>query len=170
MAIIILIVLGFLLVILTIWILLGIHHKRVIVKEFDSCNVLIAGKQGTGKDLLTQAVINARKKPYYANMGYGGKYTHKEINDFSVSPNTYQDFIDGKITKIHKVGKDSVDVYISDAGIHLPSQYDSILYKKYPSFPIYYALSRQLYNQHIHMNAQQYTRIWKAIREQSYYP
>lgn len=155
------------LIILTIVILKGIWNTHVLVELFKSGNVIIFGKKRKGKDILTQIVINKRKKPYLANNTYGGKYEHVEIKDLSVSPNTYAEFISGKITKIPKTHEDNIDVYISDAGIHLPSQYDSILHKKYPSFPIYYALSGQLYKQNIHMNTQALERPWKAIREQA---
>ena len=49
----------------------------------------------------------------------------------------------------------------------LPSQYDTKLYKSYPSFPIFYALSRHLYNSNIHCNTQNLSRVWKALREQA---
>lgn len=49
----------------------------------------------------------------------------------------------------------------------LPCQYDYQLHKKYPSFPIYYALSRHLYNSNVHVNCQALSRVWKAVREQA---
>lgn len=155
------------LIIITYLILKGIWNTHILKGLFQEGNVIVFGKKRKGKDLLFQIVINARKRPYLANNTYGGKYTHTEIKELSVAPNTYQNFIDGKITKINKTHDDNIDVYISDAGIHLPSQYDSILHKLYPSFPIYYALSGQLYNQNIHMNTQALDRPWKAIREQA---
>lgn len=149
----------------------GIYNKSLLIKEFNRCNVIVAGKQGTGKDILFQTVIHAKKKEKaFTNIDYGYNTEHVEISQLSVAPNTYENFINGNIKKIPRNEEmEGKDVYISDAGIHLPSQYDSKLHKQYPSFPIYYALTRQLYDQHIHMNAQTFDRIWKVIREQGDY-
>ena len=51
----------------------------------------------------------------------------------------------------------------------MPSQMDSTLHKQFPSFPIYYALSRHLYAKNMHINSQNLERVWKAIREQADY-
>lgn len=157
-------------IVIGLWLILrGLWNTHILLTLFRDGNVIVYGPKGSGKDMLFQLVINKKKKPYLANNSYGGKYTYTEIKDLSVAPNTYKEFIEGNITKIKKVHGDFIDVYISDAGIHLPSQYDSQLHKIYPSFPIYYALSRQLYEQNIHMNSQKLERPWKAIREQAEY-
>lgn len=57
------------------------------------------------------------------------------------------------------------DIYISDCGVYLPSQFDTTLHKTYKGLPIYYALSRHLYNNNIHTNVQNLEREWKALRE-----
>lgn len=141
--------------------------KREIVREFQRCNVIVAGKKGSGKDLLFQEVIRKRRKPYYANIDYGYKCEIVTCKDISVSPNTYRDFIENKSYIVDRRFAEKRDVYISDGGIFLPSYMDSALYKAYPSFPIYYALSRYLANHNIHVNVQNFGRVWKALREQA---
>lgn len=147
-----------------------ISTKNRIVREFKHCNVIVFGKKGNGKDVLFQKVIDTRKDTYFANLDYGGDFNIVSLKDISVSPNTYDDFINGKITKIDKNElMENKDIYISDGGIYLPSQYDTKLYKTYPSFPIFYALSRHLYNNNVHVNTQNLSRVWKALREQADY-
>ena len=141
--------------------------KRHLVHEFERCNVVVAGKKGAGKDLLFQAMINARKAPYYANIDYGGDCKIVTPKHVSVSPNTYVDFITDKVTQIERVFEERRDVYISDGGIYLPSYMDSQLYKQFPSFPIFYALSRHISNSNVHVNVQNFGRLWKALREQA---
>lgn len=143
--------------------------KRRIVKRFRQNNVIVFGKKGSGKDLIFQAIINARKTQYYGNISYGGEYTPINAKDFSLAPNTYNEFIKGEIKKVDKKYKENADWYFSDGGIILPSQYDSTLHKLYPSFPIFYALSRHTYNANVHINTQNIERIWKALREQADY-
>lgn len=141
--------------------------KREIVAEFKRCNVLVAGKKGSGKDLLFQEVIRKRNKPYYANIDYGGKCTRITCRDVSVAPNTYLAFINDDVRQVERRFIEQSDVYISDGGIFLPSYMDSTLYKQFPSFPIYYALSRHLADHNIHVNVQNFGRLWKALREQA---
>lgn len=145
-----------------------ITTRSRLLKYFKS-SVIVFGSKGSGKDLLFQKVIYLkRKERYFSNIPYGYKYNHVDIKDLSVSPNTYQSFILGEIEKIPRnENMEGADVYISDAGIHLPSTYDSMLSRLYPSFPIYYALSRQLYDQNIHCNTQALSRLWKQLREQA---
>jgi hypothetical protein len=136
-------------------------------KNFNMSNVLVFGKIGRGKDLLFQYVIWKRKKPYYSNLDYGFKYNHCDLKDVSVAPNTFDNLINGDVTKIKPAFNEMQDFYFSDLGVYLPSQADSLLSKKYPSFPIFYALSRHLYNSHIHGNVQNLNRVWLKIREQA---
>lgn len=145
--------------------------KRRIIQAFRSNNVLVFGKKGKGKDLIFQEVIATRKAPYLSNIDYGGKRL-KEVwpNELSVTPNTYENFIANEVATLEKKDAwEDIDAYISDMGVILPSQMDSLLHKKFPSFPIYYALSRHLYNSNIHGNTQNLERAWKAIREQADY-
>lgn len=141
--------------------------KRKVIREFKRCNVIVDGKKGSGKDLLFSEVIYKRKEKYYANVDYGGDGEIISAKDISVEPNTYVDFIEGDVTQVRRRFAERKDCYISDGGIYLPSYMDSVLYKKYPSFPIYYALSRHLACHNIHVNVQNFGRVWKALREQA---
>lgn len=145
--------------------------KKRIVNAFKRNNVLVFGRRGKGKDLIFQEVIAKRHEPYQANIDYGFKRRREAwASDLSVSPNTYENFIANKVITIEKHEElEGVDAYISDMGVVLPSQMDSVLHKKFPSFPIYYALSRHLYNSNIHGNTQNLERVWKAVREQADY-
>ena len=136
------------------------HYKHV--------NVITYGKKGSGKDLVTHKVIKHRKEFYYANLPYTkDNYEIIPLQEVSVSPNTYENFVNQDIKKITPRFKEGCDIYISDIGIYLPSYMDSKLYQKYPSMPIMYALSRQLYDNNVHCNTQSLERGWKALREQA---
>ena len=144
-----------------------IAFKRHIVREFRRCNVIVDGKKGSGKDLLFSEVIYKRKEKYYANVDYGGDCDLISAKDISCAPNTYKNFIEGNVDVVDRRFVEGCDCYISDGGIYLPSYMDSVLYKTYPSFPIYYALSRHLACHNIHVNVQNFGRVWKALREQA---
>lgn len=146
-------------------------NKKRLCARFRANNVIVFGRKGKGKDLIFQEVIRKRGERYRANIDYG--YDLVEIVDgryCNVDPNTYKDFIEGSVQKIEKApDSEGVDVYFSDAGIMFPSQMDSALHKQFPSFPIYYALSRHLYGNNVHCNTQALGRVWKALREQADY-
>lgn len=167
--VIILIALSFGLLLGIVWLIKQRLFFKDMLWHFKKMNVVVAGKKGTGKDLVYQAIINARKEYYYTNLpgGYGGNYEHTSIKNISCEPNTYDDFIKEKVVKCKRRFKEKCDIYISDAGVYLPSNLDSVLYKRYPSLPIYYALSRQLANHNIHANVQVFSKLWKALREQA---
>lgn len=141
--------------------------RRFLINNFKTCNVVVSGKKGKGKDILFQYIINARKDFYYSNISYGGKHKIVALKDISCSPNTYQELINDKVEKQPHIFKENKDFYISDGSNFLPSQMDSTLHKKFPSMPIFYSLSRHLYNCNIHVNCQSYDRLWKALREQA---
>lgn len=135
--------------------------------HFRHCNVLVGGKKGSGKDLLFQYVINKRKRAYYGNILYGGKGKKIQLTDVSCAPNDYEHIVNNKIVKQPHHFKEKCDIYISDIGVFLPSYMDSKLYNKFPSMPVFYALSRHLYNNNVHCNCQNIERGWKALREQA---
>lgn len=164
---ILLIVLGVLALVAIVWLFRAWCFKRELVKEFRRCNVLVAGKKGAGKDLLFQEVIRKRREPYYSNIDFGGDGEHITCKEVSVSPNTYADFIVDKVKIIGRRFVERKDIYISDGGIFLPSYMDSTLYKQFPSFPIFYALSRHIGDLNVHVNVQNFGRLWKALREQA---
>ena len=169
MAIILLIVLTFALIFLTIFFVSNHLKVKEMINNFKKCNVIVFGKKGTGKDLIFQKVINCRKDTYYSNISYGGVHEDIEVKDLTTN-NTYNDFIQNKINLCNKVNeREGKDIYLSDCGIILPSQYDSTLHKVFPSFSSYYALSRHLYNSNVHCNTQALSRVWKALREQADY-
>lgn len=140
---------------------------RYLVKNFRRCNVVVDGKKGKGKDLLFQYVIDKRKAPYYSNIDYGGAYTPIKMKDVSVSPNTYQNFLEDRVEVVKRQFVERKDIYLSDGGIYMPSFMDSQLYKLYPSLPLYYPLSRHSAEHNIHVNVQNLPRLWKALREQA---
>ena len=158
---------GILLLIAAIFIIRSHFFTKHLVKEFRTCNVIVAGKKGTGKDLLFQHIINKRKEPYYANIDYGGKYEHIDLKDVSARPNTFKEFIEGEIKPIERRFEEKRDIYISDGGVFLPSFADTLLDKIYPSMPVYYALSRHSADHNIHANVQNFERLWKKLREQA---
>ena len=144
--------------------------KARIKQAFKQGNVIVTGRKGFGKDILFQSVINWRKEKYLSNLNYGGKFQPFNLKDLELTPNTYHNFVKGTIEKCEKnQGFEKTDIYISDAGVYLPSQADYLLHKTYPSLPITYALNRHLYANGIHCNAQRIDRIWKALREQADY-
>src|SRR5690606_12577738 len=80
----------------------------------------------------------------------------------------YENFINDNVQQIEKREQlECADIYISDAGIYLPAQYHYLLDKKYKSLPIFYALSRHLYNNNVHVNTQALNRVWDKLREQA---
>lgn len=156
--------------------ILYISHRIFIsdlLREFDRSNTITFGKIGRGKGLTTQFVINHRKKPYYGNISYSKVGDKKLIallptlKEVSTDDNDYKKIVEGHITKTPHKFVESSDIFIDDIGIYLPSYMDSLLYKYYPSMPILYAMSRQLYDMHIHCNTQSLERGWKALREQA---
>ena len=141
--------------------------NRNLLWHFKHCNVIVAGKKGSGKDLLFQGIINKRKDFYYSNISYGGKHKIVTLEDVSVKPNSYLNMVKNQIVKSPHKFKEGKDIYISDIGNFLPSYMDSKLYQLFPSMPIFYSLSRHLYNSNVHCNTQNIERGWKALREQA---
>lgn len=142
--------------------------KRII-NMFKQGNVCVTGLRGTGKDLLTGNVIVRRKKPYVSNLDYTSKknYQRLDFNKLDCGCNSYTQFITGKVNKYTFPYVYSSDVYISDAGIYLPSQYNNFLNRDYPHLPTYFALSRQISDNNVHINVQNLNRVWDKLREQS---
>lgn len=159
------------LIALFIIIVLAIKHKLFMDNlywHFKHVNVIVYGKKGSGKDLVTDKVIRHRKQEYYSNIPYSyPKCNVIPIKEVSCEPNSYDTIVNDKIEKTPHIFKEGKDIYISDIGVYLPSYMDNKLYNKFPSMPILYALSRQLYNNNIHCNTQNLERGWKALREQA---
>ena len=142
-------------------------NKMYCARLFDDGNVITFGKKGKGKDVIHMIMINYRKKAYRSNIVYRPGDIPRPVGYYTVAPNTYEQFIEGKVQVIPQQIEPNHDYYISDGGIILPSQYDSLLSRLYPSLPIFYALSRQLGNINIHINTQALGRVWIKLREQA---
>lgn len=161
--------LGIALIFLLIFVIRAWLFGKHVVRQFERSNVIVAGKKGKGKDLLFQYVIKKRKMPYYANIPYGGDYLPVKLKEIAAEGNTFHEFLQGKVKQSPRRFLENTDIYISDGGVFLPSFADSILDKYYPEMPPYYALSRHTANHNIHVNVQNFERLWKKLREQADY-
>lgn len=143
-------------------------NAKFIAGKFQQGNVIVFGQKGKGKDLIFQKVIKLRKKPYFGNVNYGYKFNYIKLSDLELGDNTYEHFINDSVHQVEKnEALEGADIYISDAGVYLPAQYHYLLDKKYKSLPIFYALSRHLYNNNVHVNVQALNRVWDKLREQA---
>lgn len=142
--------------------------KRII-RYFKRGNVCVCGLRGRGKDLLFANVILRRKTPYISNFNYGGNvlYQKLDFDNLNVGKNTYDSFIKNDINYYKFPYILGSDIYVSDIGVYLPSQYCNELNKKYPYLATYQALSRQVSHNNFHFNVQNLNRCWDKIREQS---
>lgn len=142
-----------------------------ITRLFDKYSVSICGSKGSGKDLVTANVIARRRKPYVSNMDYNvrAKWYPFEYNALDVGGNTYKNFISGEVNPYTFPYPDGTDVYISDAGIYFPSQYNGELNRDYKEFPTFMAISRHVGDCRVHINSQNPNRTWDKIREQNDY-
>lgn len=142
---------------------------KTIIRHFKDGNTCVTGLRGRGKDMLIANVVCRRKKDYISNVDYTDGVGHFDFvpDNLNLAMNTYHDFICGTVKKYSYPYPDGVDVYISDAGIYFPSQYQGELCKRYPHFPTFMALSRQLGECNVHVNVQNLNRCWDKIREQS---
>lgn len=145
------------------------NNAKFLVDKFRAGNVIVFGQKGKGKDLIFQKVIaKRRKEKYFSNMDYGYFFNYIDLADLALGKNTYENFIEGCVEVIDKNEEmEGADIYVSDAGIYLPSQYHYLLDKKYKSLPIFYALSRHLYDNNVHVNVQALNRVWDKLREQA---
>lgn len=138
-----------------------------VVNLFKNGSVCVTGLRGTGKDVLFGNVIARRKKPYVSNLDYGGEREALNLSLLNMGQNTYDRFINDTLNKYHHPFKKGADIYISDVGVYLPSQYCNELNKKYSYLPTYVALSRQVSRNNVHFNVQNLNRAWDKLREQS---
>lgn len=140
---------------------------RSVIKLFESGNVCVTGLRGTGKDVLFGNVISRRNAPYVSNIDYGGYYTKVNLKDITLSDNKFTNFIEGDLHEyVYPYARGS-DVYISDVGVYMPSQFCNELNKLYQGLSSYQALSRQVSRNNFHINVQNLNRAWDKIREQS---
>ena len=147
--------------------ILNILNKFELKKFFNNSNVIVYGKKGSGKDILFNYITNTRRF-YYSNIPYTNKnFELITPNDLKLGNNTFINMLLNNTEKCNWTFKEKTDFFISDCGVYLPSQYDSILHKEYKGLPLFYALSRHIGLHNIHCNAQNLERIWKALREQA---
>lgn len=161
------------------------RNNSFITKIIFVYNHIVFGNKGKGKDLLYQLAVikkfkkehkkNPNKINYLSNVDYGYGYSHIKIKDLElvakiddkIYSNTYKEFIDDTLTKVAKIDKyEGLPLLISDGGIIFPSNEDVYLMKRYPTFPVFFALSRQLLDMMIGINTQALNRIWIKLREQ----
>ena len=144
-----------------------------IVKYFEQGNVCVCGERGRGKDMLVGNVIVRRKLDYISNCEYPRKkglqptYYPLDFAKIDCGGNTYADFMSGDIKPYTYPYPLGVDVYISDVGVYMPSQFCNELNKQYKHIPTFMALSRQLGECNVHINVQNLNRAWDKLREQS---
>lgn len=141
---------------------------KKIIKLFENGNVCVQGKKGRGKDMLMSnvAIRRAKKFPYISNINYGGRWIKFNPNQIDIY-NNYLNFLQNNLNGYVYPYPDKTDIYISDAGIYFPSQYNGNLNNRFANFPMFFALSRHLGNCNVHINAQALNRVWDKIREQS---
>lgn len=137
-----------------------------IIEYFKKGSVSVCGMKGRGKDMLMANVVVRRKKPYIANIDYGGEHIAFKYEDIAI-PSSYNDIVEGNINHYEFPYDDGTDIYLSDCGIYFPSQYCNELNKRYRELPTFMALSRQLGDCSVHTNSQALGRVWDKIREQS---
>lgn len=142
---------------------------RKIIRLFENGSVCVTGVKGSGKDVLFGNVIARRKKPYVSNLNYtqDSNFQELDVSKLCLSGNTYEDITKGVVKPYVYPYKMGSDAYISDVGVYFPAQYCNELNKKYPSFPLYMCLSRQLNRGEVHCNVQHLPRCWDKIREHS---
>lgn len=139
-----------------------------IQRLFRERSVCVTGMKGSGKDMLMANVL-ARlpsSQSYASNIDYHVKARHipVDIRTLDAGGNTYRELMSGDVRPYASPVPDGVDIFLSDMGIYMPSQYCAELNRQYPYLPTYFALSRQL-GQRVHCNTQNLNRLWDKLRE-----
>lgn len=162
------IIIGIFVVLLLIAFVLFLNFKK-ICKLFDRGNVITTGLRGTGKDMLSANVVARKCRPYISNIDYHcRKSVFIPINfDALDCKNNYKNLISGDIVPYDYPYPEHCDIFISDAGVYFPSQYQDKLVREYDKMPVFQALSRHLGDCNFHCNVQNLNRLWDKIREQS---
>lgn len=142
-------------------------RKKALFRSLKN-STLTVGAKGSGKDLLTQEIVNCNKKRNWisVNIKYKENMPVIRLRDLE-NGLSYDDFINDRVPpQLKRDELEGSTLIISDSGIYLPSHEDSKLTKTYKFLPIFVALSRQLYNMPIFANTQKYGRLWLKYREQ----
>lgn len=144
-----------------------------IIKLFEKGNVCVCGEIGKGKDMLFANVITRRNLAYISNVEYKKKrglpleYHKLDFTKINCGENTYRNFMDDNVKKYVYPYPLGTDVYISDVGVYMPSQYCNELNKDYRYVPTFCALIRHVSEAHMHINVQNLNRAWDKLREMS---
>ena len=138
-----------------------------IVKLFENHSVCVTGMKGSGKDLLMANVIEARGGYNCSNVPYNSKTVPIKLSALDCGGATFKRLSEGVETSWEYPYPYGVDIYISDVGVYMPSQYCSELNRLYPCLPTFMQLSRQIANIRVHTNTQNLGRCWDKIRELS---
>ena len=138
---------------------------RKIIRLYKLGNVSISGNCGSGKDLLQANVIVRRRAPYVSNVDYGGEFYPLDFSKLDCG-STFENFLLGDLKEYTYPYPLGADVYISDCGIYMPSQYCNDLNKKYSRLPTFFAIRRHVARCNIHCNSQHLGRVWDKLREQ----
>lgn len=145
--------------------------KRFILSKFRHHNVAVEGAKRTGKGVFISWVIRKRKAPHYSLTPWyvGTKYDTivKPITFFTVAPNTFENFMTGKVIQLPKNEfLENVDVYIDEANTVLPSSEYKYLDSN-PNFKglsQYQAYSGHIHNANVHIIGQCYSKIYDKVR------
>lgn len=146
---------------------MAVRSIRFVIRKFKNGNVSVCGLRGRGKDLLTANVVVRRRTPYVCNIDYGGLWYPLDFSAIDCGGNTYENFISGDVKQYVYPYPKGTDVYISDAGVILPSQYCNELNKKFPYLATFVALTRHLGRANVHFNVQNLNRMFDKVREMS---
>lgn len=144
--------------------------NREIMNMFKSGNVCVTGERGSGKDMLMSNVCVRIGKPYVSNINYDGKHQFFKplhLTDYDLKADCVS-FIEGTLPKYTFPHADGTNIWISDCSVYFPNYQTLLLNKKYEGFVNFMALSRQLGECNVHVNAQNIGRIWEKIPEQCF--
>ena len=140
---------------------------KKIIKLFEENCVSVSGMKGTGKDIFFGNVIARRKVPYVSNLNYGYCLEELKLENLDLH-NNYKNWNSVNIIPYNYPYTLGADIYLSDAGIYLPSQYCNQLNKDYEGIISFQALCRQVCGgTRFHFNTQNLNRVWDKIREHS---
>lgn len=135
-----------------------------VVDLYKRHSVACTGMKGAGKDMLTANVVARRNLPYASNVSYGYKHIPLDFTDMCIGSKWFN-LLHDNVAKYECPFPEYCDIYISDAGIYLPSQYCNELNKVLPDVPTFVAVQRHLNNGKTHYNTQNLNRVWDKIRE-----
>lgn len=131
----------------------------------------MTGVKGSGKDMLFANVIARLPKGsrYASNIDYKveAEYYPLDISALDCGKNTYKDFIENTPKHFDCPLPDGTPIFLSDAGIYLPSQYCNELNKAFPYLSTFFCLGRQLLDAPQHINVQSLNRLYDKLREHS---